>query len=78
MSNPRRNIPRAAILGPLLVIGLYLLVNWTYFHVLGFSRVAESQFVASDTVALLIGNTGAKWITMVMIVSAFGGYTRTS
>ena len=72
VSDPKRNIPTAAILGSLLVITLYLLVNWTYFHVLGFSRVAQSQYVASDAIALLIGNGGAKWITVAMIVSAFG------
>jgi basic amino acid/polyamine antiporter, APA family len=72
LSNPQRNIPRAAILGSLLVISLYVLVNWTYFHVLGFSRVAQSQYVASDAMAALIGNNGAKWITVAMIVSAFG------
>jgi basic amino acid/polyamine antiporter, APA family len=72
VSDPQRNIPRAAILGSLLVISLYVLVNWTYFHILGFSGVAQSQYVASDAVALLIGNTGAKWITVAMIISAFG------
>ena len=72
VSKPQRNIPRAAILGSLLVIGLYVLINWTYFHILGFSRVAQSQYVASDAMALLIGNSGAKWITVAMIVSAFG------
>jgi len=72
VSDPQRNIPRAVILGSLLVISLYVLINWTYFHVLGFSRVAESNYVASDAVALLIGNRGAKWITVAMIVSAFG------
>jgi len=72
VSDPRRNIPRAAILGSLLVITLYVLVNWTYFHVLGFSRVAQSQYVASDAIALLTGDSGAKWITVAMIVSAFG------
>ena len=72
VANPQNNIPRAAILGPLLVITLYVLVNWTYFHILGFSGVAQSQYVASDAIALLIGNSGAKWITVVMIISAFG------
>jgi APA family basic amino acid/polyamine antiporter len=72
VSDPQRNIPRAAILGSLLVISLYVLVNWTYFHILGFSGVAQSQYVASDAVALLIGNIGAKWITVAMIISAFG------
>ena len=70
--NPRKNLPWAAILGTSLVIGLYLLINWIYFHVLGFSRVAESQHVASDALALLIGDTGAKWLTIALIVSAFG------
>jgi APA family basic amino acid/polyamine antiporter len=55
------------------VISLYVLINWTYFHILGFSEVAESHYVASDAMALLVGNSGAKWITVAMIVSAFGG-----
>jgi len=72
VANPKINIPRAAIIGPVLVIGLYLLINFTYFHVLGFTRVAHSQYVASDTIASLIGQTGAQFITVAMIVSAFG------
>jgi basic amino acid/polyamine antiporter, APA family len=72
ISKPGRNIPLAAIVGSLLVITLYLLVNWTYFHVLGLPGVAQSQYVASDAMALIIGISGAKWITVAMIVSAFG------
>jgi len=70
--NPRRNLPRAAILGTSLVIFVYLLINWMYFHLLSFSQVAHSQHIASDVVALLIGQAGAKWFTIAMIVSAFG------
>ena len=70
--NPARNLPRAAILGTSLVIFLYLLINWMYFHLLTFSQVAHSQHIASDVVALLIGPAGAKWFTIAMIVSAFG------
>jgi basic amino acid/polyamine antiporter, APA family len=70
--NPRKNLPRAAILGTSLVIFVYLLINWMYFHLLSFSQVAHSQHIASDVVALLIGQAGAKWFTIAMIVSAFG------
>jgi basic amino acid/polyamine antiporter, APA family len=70
--NPGRNLPRAAILGTSLVIILYVLINWVYFHVLGFYRVAHSQNVASDAVALFIGRPGARWLTIALIVSAFG------
>jgi len=70
--NPGRNLPRAAILGTSLVIFVYLLINWMYFHLLSFSQVAHSQHIASDVVALLVGQAGAKWFTITMIVSAFG------
>lgn len=72
ITNPEKNIPRAAIFGSLVVISLYMLVNWTYFRVLGLSFVAQSHHVASDTMVLLIGNNGAKWITIGMIISALG------
>jgi len=72
VSNPQKNIPLAAIFGSLLVIILYVLANWTYFHVLGFSGVTQSHYVASDALALVIGSNGAQWITVAMIVSAFG------
>ena len=70
--NPKSNIPRAVIAGSVLVIVLYVLINWTYFHTLGFDRVAQSQHVASDTLASLVGKTGAQCITVAMMVSAFG------
>jgi basic amino acid/polyamine antiporter, APA family len=70
--NPRKNLPRAAILGTSMVIALYLLVNWVYFHLLSFSQVSQSQHVASDAVTRLVGDVGAKWFTVAMIVSAFG------
>jgi amino acid transporter len=70
--NPTKNLPRAAILGTSLVIVLYVVINWVYFHLLSFSQVAQSQHVASDAVAQMIGDPGAKWFTVAMIVSAFG------
>jgi basic amino acid/polyamine antiporter, APA family len=70
--NPRKNIPKAAIFGVFVVVSLYLLINWVYFHVLGFYRVAQSPHVASDAMSALAGNKGAEWLTLAMILSAFG------
>jgi APA family basic amino acid/polyamine antiporter len=70
--NPSQNLPRAAILGTSLVIVLYVLINWVFFHLLSFSQVAQSQHVASDAMARLLGDMGAKYFTLAMIVSAFG------
>lgn len=70
--NPERNVPRAAILGGLVVIGLYVLANLAYFHTLSFAEVAQSQHVASDVLARVAGATGAKWLTVGMMISASG------
>jgi APA family basic amino acid/polyamine antiporter len=78
ITNPQKNIPRAAIFGSLVVISLYMLVNWTYFRVLGLSHVAQSHHVASDTMVQLIGSNGAKWITVGMIISALGALSSDS
>ena len=70
--HPEKNIPRAALLGTSLVMVLYVSVNWVYFHVLSFSQVVRTQHVASDAVAQVVGQAGAKWFTVAMMVSAFG------
>jgi len=72
VQNPGQNLPRAAILGTSLVIVLYVLINWVFFHLLSFSEVAHSQHVASDAMARLLGNRSAKYFTVAMMVSAFG------
>lgn len=56
----------------LSVVSLFILVNWVYFRVLGFSRVEQSPHVASDLVLSLAGGEGAKWLTVVMMISAVG------
>ncbi len=70
--SPQKNIPRAAMLGVLSVVALYLLINLAYFRVLTFSQVTQSQHIASDAVALVAGERGARWITIAMMISALG------
>ena len=72
IQRPGKNIPRAIILGPLAVGGLYLLANLVYFHALPFATLAQSQHVASDVVQTFAGSRGARWLTVTMAVSALG------
>ena len=78
VKDPRRALPRAIIGGVLVVITVYMLVNWAYLHLLGVEGVAASKTVASDAVAAaLSGSPGASaWIPRVVAgavaVSAFG------
>jgi len=72
VQSPGKNIPRALVFGMLAVLGLYVLANWVYLHVLAISTIAQSPHVASDVVEKLIGERGAKWMTVAMMVSALG------
>jgi basic amino acid/polyamine antiporter, APA family len=70
--DPHKTIPRAAMLGVSAVVLLYFLINVTYFRALGFFTVAQSKHVASDAAVRIVGPDGARWVTMIMILSALG------
>jgi APA family basic amino acid/polyamine antiporter len=70
--HPQKNIPRAIILGLLTVGGLYLLANVVYFRILPFTKLMQSQHVASDVVETFAGSRGATWLTVAMAISALG------
>jgi APA family basic amino acid/polyamine antiporter len=72
VENPQKNIPRACIFGVSLVALLYISMNLIYFRVLSVSEIANSQHVASDVVGMLAGLRGAKWLTILMLLSALG------
>jgi amino acid transporter len=59
-------------LGLLTVGGLYLLANVTYFRILPFAILSQSQHVASDVVQTFAGARGAAWLTVAMAISALG------
>ena len=70
--DPGKNIPRALAYGMLAVIALYVLANFVYLRVLGITSIAQSPHVASDVLERLVGEGGAKWLTIAMMISALG------
>ncbi len=70
--NPERTIPRALILGVLIVTACYTLLNAAYLYVMPLGSVATSTRVAADAMERVLGPAGAKVITVVIIVSALG------
>lgn len=69
---PERNLVRALVWGTVAVTGLYLLANGAFLHALGYSGVANSEAVATDTIAAGFPNVGAKLISALVCVSALG------
>ena len=70
--NPRRTLPIAIVWGTWLVIAVYVLTNFAYFHVLGAEGVARYEAVGSETIRRLMGEWGARALAVLVAVSTFG------
>ena len=70
--DPLRNLPRAILIGVLCVIVVYVGANVAYLHVLGAQALAATETPAADMAGRLFGATGAKLISLLIVVSTFG------
>jgi APA family basic amino acid/polyamine antiporter len=70
--DPERTIPRALLVGTLIVTACYVALNAAYLHVLGVARVARSQTVAADAASAVLGSGGAKVASLIVTVSILG------
>jgi APA family basic amino acid/polyamine antiporter len=72
MVDPRRDLPRALIIGVLIVAAAYLLVNLTYLRTLGVEALAASKAPAADAMAMRFGETGRRLIAIGIAISTAG------
>ena len=71
IQNPQRNLPRALILGTLVVILTYVTINVAYFHVLTAAQVAASNRVAADMMSHAGGRIAEAGVTLAVLISIF-------
>lgn len=69
---PRKNLPRALIIGVMGVVILYLGANFVYLRVLGTTGLAASTAPASDAMRIVLGETGARLIAAGIAISTLG------
>lgn len=69
---PRKNLPRALVIGVIGVILLYLSVNFVYVYVLGPSGLAQTSTPASAVMRVALGPKGAALIAVGIAISALG------
>jgi APA family basic amino acid/polyamine antiporter len=69
---PERNLPRALVLGVLIVVAAYLSVNAAYLRALGVAGLAASTAPAADTMAAVLGERGRRLIAAGIVASTFG------
>ena len=69
---PERTLPRALVLGVLIVVAVYVLANLAYLRVLGLEGLARSAAPAADTMRALLGPAGGTFIALGIAISTFG------
>ena len=72
VKDPRRNLPRALIVGVLAVIVIYLAANLAYLAVLDIEQIRRSPLVAAEVAQALIGPVGVAFVSIAVMVSTFG------
>ena len=70
--DPQRNLPRAIIIGTLVIIAIYVAANLAYLYMNPIEKVQSSRLVAADTMSSLFGQAGAAFISVVVMISTFG------
>lgn len=70
--DPVKNLPRSMILGILLIIMIYLLVNAAILYVIPVDILAGSKLAASDAIRYVFGDGSARVVTFFLMISILG------
>ncbi len=73
--DPARTLPRALIIGTLVVTACYVALNVVYLYILPLDRMVASTRVAADAADALLGSGGSGVMAALVILSTLGGLT---
>ena len=68
--NVKKTIVRALVLGIAIITTLYVLVNITYLHVLGFETVKHSETIGYELTRRIFGPWASLLVILVIIISS--------
>jgi APA family basic amino acid/polyamine antiporter len=70
--DPERTLPRALIIGVLVVTVCYMALNGVYLYVLPLETVATSVRIAADAADAVVGSGGGAMMSALVMFSTFG------
>ncbi|MEE8378687.1 MAG: amino acid permease [Candidatus Aminicenantaceae bacterium] len=73
--DPKKTIPRALMLGTLIVTISYIALNAVYMYILPLDKVASSTRIAADAADALVGFGGGAFMAGLVVFSTIGGLT---
>ena len=65
---PAKNIPRGIFIGIAIIIALYLLVNLSYYKLVGFQQMKGEREIAYVVIDKIFGSTGAKVFSVFLFI----------
>lgn len=66
---PRKTIPRGIFIGIIVIILLYLMVSYAYYHAIGFEQLKTSRGIASIVVEKMFGPTGKMAASILLFIA---------
>lgn len=72
MRDPRRDLPRALIIGISLLTAIYLAVNLAYLYALPLGDLAGVTRVGERAASALAGSNGASFVAFTVVISTLG------
>jgi Amino acid transporters len=77
VKNPKSNIPKGIMIGTLVVIAIYLLVNLTYMALLSIPQLeqvyaAGNQIAAVEAIRSFWGTSGVLFISLLILLTTLG------
>ncbi len=69
IENPKRNIPKGIVMGILIIITLYMLVNMSYYKVIGFNDLKNTGEIATVVASKMFGEKGGIVFSGLLILS---------
>jgi APA family basic amino acid/polyamine antiporter len=72
IKDPARNLPRANVLGVIVVVFLYLSLNLAYLWVMTPQQIAASPALAADMARAVAGEAGARFVAALIVTSSLG------
>jgi APA family basic amino acid/polyamine antiporter len=71
--DPGRNLPRAMLLGTLIVTSVYILVSAVFLYLVPLAQVSSDQAFVAQAGAVLFGRAGGNVFAAIVIVCVLGG-----
>jgi APA family basic amino acid/polyamine antiporter len=73
VQNPQKNLPRGIVMGIIIILALYLSVNYSYYKIIGFEELKTTRGIAAIVTEKMFGESG-KYVFSVLLFLAVLAY----